>query len=162
MTGREPLHQALYLWMRSVFPNKLLNFLGDRSEMAHSIEGRLPFLDHPLVELVAGMPAQVKNRGMTEKWVLREAAKPFLTETVYKREKHPFFGPPQFKGRILELMRATFASKILDEQPFFEPKLVRERIAGLDAVEGRAARDQAFMGLTGPICACILQQRFRL
>ncbi len=162
MTGREPLHQALYLWMRSGFPNKLLNFLGDRSEMAHSIEGRTPFLDHHFVELVTGMPAHVKNRGMTEKWVLREAAKPYLTETVYKRQKHPFFGPPQLKGRILELMRATFASKILDEQPFFEPSVVREQTARIDAVEGRAARDQAFMGLAAPMCACILQQRYRL
>ena len=121
------MHQALYLWTHSVFPNKLLNFLGDRSEMAHSVEGRTPFLDHPLVELVTRMPAHVKIRGMTEKWVLREAARPFLTDTVYKRQKHPFFGPPQLKGRILELMRDTFASRILDEQPFFEPGAVRAR-----------------------------------
>lgn len=162
MTGREPLHQALYLWMRTAFPNKLLNFLGDRSEMAHSVEGRTPFLDHHLVERVAGMPAHVKDRGMTEKWVLREAAKPYLTETVYKREKHPFFGPPQLKGRILDLMRSTIASRILDEQPFFEPRAVRERFATLDSIEGRAARDQTFMALAAPICACILQQRYGL
>jgi asparagine synthase (glutamine-hydrolysing) len=162
LAGREPLHQALYLWMRSFFPNKLLNFLGDRSEMAHSVEGRTPFLDHHLVELVTRMPAQVKIRGMTEKWVLREAARPFLTETVYKREKHPFFGPPQLKGRILDLMRDTFASRILEDQPFFDAGAVRKQLESLDAVEGRAQRDQAYMMLTAPMCACILQERYRL
>jgi asparagine synthase (glutamine-hydrolysing) len=162
VAGREPLHQALYLWMRSFFPNKLLNFLGDRSEMAHSVEGRTPFLDHPLVELVSRMPAHVKIRGMTEKWVLREAARPFLTDTVYKREKHPFFGPPQLKGRILDLMRDTLSSRILDEQPFFDAGAVRKRLEIVDAVEGRAQRDQEFMLLTAPMCACILQERYRL
>jgi asparagine synthase (glutamine-hydrolysing) len=130
--------------------------------MAHSVEGRTPFLDHPFVELVSRMPAHVKIRGMTEKWALREAAQPFLTDTVYKRQKHPFFGPPQLKGRILELMRDTFASRILDEQPFFEPAVVRARVAQLDAVQGRAQRDQAFAGLTAPMCACVLQERYGL
>jgi asparagine synthase (glutamine-hydrolysing) len=162
LAGREPMHQALYLWTHSVFPNKLLNFLGDRSEMAHSVEGRTPFLDHRLVELVTRMPPHVKIRGMTEKWVLREAAQPFLTETVYKRQKHPFFGPPQLKGRILELMRDTFAGRILDEQPFFEPGAVRSELERLDEVEGRAQRDQAFARLTTPMCACVLQDRYRL
>jgi asparagine synthase (glutamine-hydrolysing) len=162
LVGREPLHQALYLWMRSFFPNKLLNFLGDRSEMAHSVEGRTPFLDHHLVERVTRMPAHVKIRNMTEKWVLREAARPFLTETVYKREKHPFFGPPQLKGRILELMRDTLSSRILEEQPFFDPQAVRAKLESVDAVEGRAQRDQAFMVLTAPMCACILQERYGL
>jgi asparagine synthase (glutamine-hydrolysing) len=162
LMGREPLDQALYLWTRSFFPNKLLNFLGDRSEMAHSVEGRTPFLDHHLVELVTRMPAHVKIRGMTEKWVLREAARPFLTETVYKRQKHPFFGPPQLKGRILALMRDTFAGRILDDQPFFDAQAVRATLEGLDAVEGRAQRDQAYMMLAAPMCACILQERYGL
>jgi asparagine synthase (glutamine-hydrolysing) len=94
--------------------------------------------------------------------VLREAARPFLTDTVYKREKHPFFGPPQLKGRILDLMRDTLSSRILDEQPFFDAGAVRKRLEIVDAVEGRAQRDQEFMLLTAPMCACILQERYRL
>ena len=41
-----PLNQSLYLWAKTVFPNYILTMLGDRMEMAHSIEGRVPFLDH--------------------------------------------------------------------------------------------------------------------
>ena len=51
--------------------------------MAHSVEGRVPFLDHEVVELICAMPVTQKIRGMTEKFVLREAARPVLTDTVY-------------------------------------------------------------------------------
>ena len=46
----------------------LLTVLGDRAEMAHSIEGRLPFLDAPLVEYVNQLPTSVKIKGTREKW----------------------------------------------------------------------------------------------
>ncbi len=59
--------------------------------MAHSIEGRLPFLDHKVVELVRNMSVALKIRGLTEKYVLREAAKPLITETIYHRQKHPSY-----------------------------------------------------------------------
>ena len=70
---------------------------------ANSVEARLPFLDHELVELVNHMPSSVKiNQSisksgvpeLTEKWILKEAAKPFITEEIYNRQKHPFLAPP--------------------------------------------------------------------
>ena len=51
-----PLHVALYAENKTTLANGLLNQLGDRNEMAHSIEGRLPFLDSQLVEYVNGLP----------------------------------------------------------------------------------------------------------
>jgi hypothetical protein len=68
--------------------------LGDRMEMGHSIEGRVPFLDHKVVEVITRQPVNQKIRGMTEKYVLREAVKDVITDTVYKRQKHPFLSPP--------------------------------------------------------------------
>ena len=79
LTGREPVHQSLYLWSKTILPNYLLRLLGDGMEMAHSVEGRLPFLDHEVVELVRNFPVSYKIRGLTEKLALREAAKPFIT-----------------------------------------------------------------------------------
>ena len=77
-----------------MLPSYVLTVLGDRMEMAHSVEGRLPFLDHHVVELARDLPVSQKIRGMTEKYVLREAARPVLTATVYGRQKHPFITPP--------------------------------------------------------------------
>ena len=82
VTGRDPLNQALYLWSRIHLPNFILTFLSDRMEMAHSIEGRVPFLDHEVAEYAAGIPIHMKINGMREKHVLREAARDVLIEPV--------------------------------------------------------------------------------
>ena len=121
---RDPLNQSMWLWLKAVFPNKLLNFLGDRMEMAHSIEGRTPFLDHPLAELICEMPVSMKVHGMTEKYVLREAARPYLTDTVYKRQKHPFMAPPELKARMRELAEDTLRGPVLASLPFFDRSAV--------------------------------------
>jgi asparagine synthase (glutamine-hydrolysing) len=52
LAGRDPLHQSLYMWAKTALPTYTLTMLGDRMEMAHSVEGRVPFLDHHLVELI--------------------------------------------------------------------------------------------------------------
>lgn len=89
-----PLHSALYAWNKTILPNMLLTNLGDKTEMSHSVEGRVPFLDHHLMEYVNDLPPSVKirydpeSKTLTEKWILREAAKPFITEELYERKKH--------------------------------------------------------------------------
>jgi len=93
LTGRDPVHQSLYLWSKTFLPGYILTMLGDRMEMAHSVEGRVPFLDHHLVELVRSQPVSQKIHGMTEKYVLREAVRDVITDTVYRRQKHPFPEP---------------------------------------------------------------------
>lgn len=81
-----PLHSALYIWTRCALANILLIALGDRVEMAHSVEGRQPFLDHYLTEYINALPPTVKLKwdaetgSFNEKWILKEAAKPFITE----------------------------------------------------------------------------------
>ena len=56
------MHQSLYLWSKTLLPNYILAMLGDRMEMAHSIEGRVPFLDHHLVEVIRSQPVTQKIR----------------------------------------------------------------------------------------------------
>ena len=93
-TKWHPLNSALYSWYKTNLPNLLLTCIGDRTEMSHSIEGRTPFLDHHLVEYVNGIPPSLKIRynaesnKLVEKWVLREASKPFITTELYERKKH--------------------------------------------------------------------------
>jgi asparagine synthase (glutamine-hydrolysing) len=134
LTGRDPLNQALYLWARIHLPNFILTFLSDRMEMAHSIEGRVPFLDHELAEYAAGIPIHMKINGMREKHVLREATRDVLIEPVYDRQKHPFTTPPAKVGEddaMMELFGDVFGSSLLDAQPIFDPAAVRALFQGL-------------------------------
>jgi len=164
MIGREPLNQSLYLWSKSSLPSYILSVLGDRMEMAHSVEGRLPFLDHHVVELVRDLPITQKIRGMTEKYVLREAAKPVLTATVYGRQKHPFLAPPAalMPGeRLYELMQDTLRGPAIASLPFYDRTKVVAMLDGLPTLDdaARAALDPV---LTILLSACCLNQRYNL
>ncbi len=130
LAGRHVVHQSMYLWAKTMLPNFILTVLGDRMEMGHSVEGRVPFLDHHVVELAARLPIDLLIRGTVEKHVLREAARPFVTDAVYRRQKHPFLAPPvatSTQGALHALMQDTLRGSTLKALPFFEPK----RVAGL-------------------------------
>ncbi|KAK0251087.1 hypothetical protein LTS09_013793 [Friedmanniomyces endolithicus] len=111
-TSWHPLHSALYVWSKGNLPNIFLTCLGDRTEMAHSIEARTPFLDHQLTEYVNALPPSVKlrwspdRRRFVEKWVLREASKPFITQELYERKKHSYSAPTRYPrgGPLWRLM----------------------------------------------------------
>jgi len=138
--------------------------LGDRMEMAHSIEGRVPFLDHRLVELIRSQPVHMKIHGMTEKYVLREAVRDVITDTVYRRQKHPFLSPPATLHpgeRLHTLLQDTLRGPALRALPFFDRGKVLDLLDRLPAMsEGaRVAHDQLLMML---LSACVLQERYRL
>jgi asparagine synthase (glutamine-hydrolysing) len=164
LTGRAPVNQALYLWGKSVLPGYILTTLGDRMEMAHSIEGRLPFLDHKVVEQIVAMPVRLKIRGMTEKYVLREATRSVITDTVYKRQKHPFLSPPatlNLDDRLHQMMQDNLRGPLLKAMPFFDQRKVVKVLDGLSAMDDgeKTVIDQV---LTLMLSACALQERYSL
>jgi len=162
IAGRDPLNQALYLWSRIHLPNFILTFLSDRMEMAHSIEGRVPFLDHKVAEYAAGIPIHMKINGMREKHILREATRDVLIPPVYGRQKHPFTTPPAKIGEddaMLELFGDVFASSLLDEQPIFDAAAVRSLFRGLsDQSHEQLVRLEALMHRV--LSLTLMHQRF--
>lgn len=113
-----PLHTGLYLENRTFLANYLCNMLGDRSEMAHSVEARTPFLDHHLCEYVNNLPPSVKicvqeDGSLKEKWILNEATKPYITDEIYNRKKHPFLAPTS-KGRSQAII--DLCDKLLNKE----------------------------------------------
>ncbi len=164
LEGRDPLNKSLFVWAKGFLPTYLLNILGDRMEMAHSIEGRVPFLDHRVVECVCRAPVSMKIRGMTEKYLLREAAKPVITDTVYRRQKHPFLAPPvsMLPGeRFYQLMQDTLRSSVLGSIPFFDQKKVVGLLDRLPAMSepDLLAWDPVLMTV---LSACVIQKRFKI
>ncbi|NEU75586.1 asparagine synthase (glutamine-hydrolyzing) [Hassallia byssoidea VB512170] len=125
LAGREPVIQSLYLWSKSILPNYIL--FAERLEMAHAVEVRLPFLDHHVFELVRQMPVSLLIRGMKEKYVLREASRPFLTDTVYARPKQPFTAPPATlttNNKLYTLIQDSLRSSAMKSLPFFDQATV--------------------------------------
>jgi asparagine synthase (glutamine-hydrolysing) len=130
-------------------------------EMAHSVEGRLPFLDHHVAEAVARMPVSVKINGMTEKWVLREAVKPYITDTVYRRQKHPFMSPPatvQQDGKLFGMLQDTLRSEMLDGPGIYDRKKVRALLDAVPAMDA-AARNRADPLLMWMSSICLLHEK---
>jgi asparagine synthase (glutamine-hydrolysing) len=164
LQGRDPLHQSLYLWSKTVMAGYILTMLGDRMEMAHSIEGRVPFLDHKVVETIARQPVNQKIRGMTEKYVLREAVRDVITDEVYRRQKHPFLSPPATLSpddTFQTYVQDTLRGKAFAAMPFFDQARVVElldRLPGMEVGE-RTASDQLLMHA---VSLAVLQERFQL
>ena len=160
--NRAPINQSLYLWSRSSLPNYILNVLGDRMEMAHSLEGRVPFLDHHVVEFMRDVPIPLKIRGSREKYLLREAARPFITQNIYDRQKHPFLAPPamiSLDEPLYQLTQDTLRGETARQLPFLDQQRI---VALLDALpdmkpEQRVGYDPALMLL---LSICTLQERF--
>lgn len=150
LADRHPVDQSLYLWSRTTLPNYLLSQLGDRMEMAHSVEGRLPFLDHELVELVTKIPVALKIRGSSEKHVLREAVRDVVTDPVYRRQKHPFMAPPATRSSaspFFQFMQETLRGRALKNVPFYDAREIEKLLDLLPAMDaaGRERVDPLLM-----------------
>lgn len=126
-----PLHSAEYVWSKGHLANVFLTCLGDRTEMAHSIEARTPLLDHHLTEYVNHLPPSTKLRWQPpntddpegrfiEKWILREASKPFITRELYERKKHPYSAPTTWprNGPLHKLLANLLTEKNVDNLGF--------------------------------------------
>lgn len=160
------LNRSLYIHSKSVLPNFILTALGDRSEMAHSIEGRLPFLDHKVVEYLAEVPASLKINGTAEKYLLREVVRGCVTDVLYKRQKHPFVAPPMDATRsspLRTLMADTFHGSELKDLPFYDQckviKFFEQAMEGNSKTVGAGdiTLDITLMSL---LSLCLMQKRF--
>lgn len=86
--ARETLDKLLYVDSKTYLHELLMK--QDQMSMAASIESRVPFLDHKLVELTARMPVNMKLRGKTTKFLLKEAMKGILPDEILYRQKMGF------------------------------------------------------------------------
>lgn len=105
LDGRHVLDKAQYSWIKTMLEGQILNWGGDRVDMANSLESRPAFLDHHVAELAMRIPPHVRIRNGVEKWVLREAMKHVLPKVLYEREKFAFMAPPAHtdKRKVAEI-----------------------------------------------------------
>src|SRR5687768_1985238 len=102
----------------------------DQMSMATSVESRVPFLDHKLVEFTSQLPERLKLRGWTTKYVLRQSMKGVLPETILTRPKMGFPVPigAWFRGQYSYLLDEFVLSSRALERGIFEPDFVRDLV----------------------------------
>jgi len=138
LKNRHIVNQSLYLWTKLTLVNYILNTLGDGCEMSASVEGRLPFLDHKVFEYVKNLPMDMKIKDGNEKFILKEAVKPYITNTIYKRQKHPFMAPPVTRFRTantIEYINDTLRSSDFEKIPFFSKQKIKELLNNINKMD---------------------------
>lgn len=112
-------------------------FMTDRFSMAHSLEARVPFLDHELVELVFRIPAAIRARGGDPKYLLKRAVGDLLPSAVLEGRKRGFVIPITLwlRRELRPLAEALLAPDRLHRQGVFRPefygRFVRPHLEGL-------------------------------
>ncbi len=114
----------------------------DQMSMAASIESRVPFLDHKLVEFTASLPERLKLRGWTTKYILRQSMKGVLPEAILTRSKMGFPVPigAWFRGQYSSLIDEYVLSSRALERGIFEPDFIRSLVKRHQAGENHTER----------------------
>jgi asparagine synthase (glutamine-hydrolysing) len=125
-----PVEEMLYLdtahWLSA---NLLLR--GDRMTMAHSLELRCPFLDYRLVEFAARrVPLDLKIRGLSGKWILKQLAESLLPREIVHRKKWGFRVPTDewFRGALAPVLKDVLLSRRALSRGYFREARLRELI----------------------------------
>jgi asparagine synthase (glutamine-hydrolysing) len=123
------LDRLLYADMKTYLVELLMK--QDQMSMAASIESRVPFLDHRLVEFAAGLPPRMKLRGFTTKWILREAVRGILPAEILTRKKMGFPVPfgMWMRGPWQDVARDVLLDSRSRHRGIIEPSAVERLIA---------------------------------
>jgi asparagine synthase (glutamine-hydrolysing) len=162
MEGMDPLHQAQFLEMTTFLSPYLLSSQSDRVAMAHSVEGRFPFLDHRVVAFCSRLPPTLKLRGLTEKFLLKETARAWLPADICDRPKQPFRAPIHRcffpDGHPLDAVEACLAPESLVRAGVFNPSSVAALLAKLK--RGGTLGETDDMALVGIVSTQLLAHQF--
>jgi asparagine synthase (glutamine-hydrolysing) len=135
-----------YLDFKTYLPGDILTKV-DRASMAHSLEVRVPFLDHEFVEWVARIPTALKLVGREGKSCLKRAFEPHLPDEILYRDKMGFGVPVSnwFRGDLRQHVRTRVADGLLADSGFFDMKEVTRLVA--DHQSGRSEHGAALWAL---------------
>jgi len=123
------LHRLLYTDINSYLIELLMK--QDQMSMAASIESRVPFLDHPLVEFTARIPADHQINGMAGKFILKEAVEDLLPHDIIYRQKMGFPTPWAYwlAGPQLEEIERLLLEPRSSARGLFRPEAIRRILA---------------------------------
>lgn len=124
--GADDVDRALYGDLTTYLPDQLLAKM-DVSTMAHSVEARSPLLDKDLIEYAAQIPASLKLRHFTTKYLLKKLAERYVPRDILYRPKKGFVMPSGdwLRGELAPFARALLLSNDFFDRGWIDPSFVR-------------------------------------
>ena len=159
------LSRAQYNEATNFMPGYLLSSQGDRMTMAHSIEGRFPFLDHRVVELAGHIPPRYKLNGLNEKFILKRVAQGLIPENLAKRPKQPYRAPIKtsfFGEKAPQYVAEMLSEKVLKEYGYFDSRKVGRLVTKCEKQSGALLSERENMALVGILSTQLLHYQFRV
>lgn len=151
MADMDGFTKAQYLESKLLLGNYLLSSQGDRMGMAHSVEGRYPFLDHRVVEFAGTIPVNLKMKVLNEKYALKKAFADILPGEIVNRKKQPYMAPDIlsfFGDKEPEYIGHYLSDQMVKEAGVFKPEPVK-RLMKKCRKKGRQGfmENMAFVGI---------------
>ena len=153
--------RAQYLESTGLLPGYILSSQGDRVAMAHSVEGRFPFLDYRVVSFAASLDPRTKMKVLNEKYLLKQAADGYVPPSVLRRKKQPYRAPEgdSFRsGAGRDLLDAMLAPERLKQDGVFVPQAVEKLVAKLRSGQPFSQRDN--MAIVGVLSTQLVIHSF--
>lgn len=155
------LAKAQYLEMKTFLAGYLLSSQGDRVAMANSVELRVPFLDHRLIEFMGRIPAERKIVGLDGKHILKKAFENDLPKSIRNRPKQPFRAPisnPLLSNGISGYTAELLSEPSLKKGGIFDPSRVNQLFRKVRSQSQPSEMDH--MAVAGILSTQILIDRF--
>jgi asparagine synthase (glutamine-hydrolysing) len=157
-----PMGRDQYVEAHTLLSGYLLSSQGDRVAMAHSVEGRVPFLDHRVIEFANRLPPQFKLRGLTEKYLLKQAVRRDLPQSIRTRTKQPYRSPDSASfftdGRPNDEVTDLLSPHSIDAAGLFDADAVQRLVRKCAA--GRAIGFPDNMAFVGVLSTMHLHRQF--
>lgn len=157
--------QAQYLEAAYLLPGYILSSQGDRMAMAHSVEGRFPFLDYRVVEFASRLSPELKMKVLNEKYLLKKAVGDLIPETIRSRRKQPYRAPDSqsfFTGgkgaKVFDYCEELLAPRAIQEGGVFDSGAVGKLLA--KARQGQIVSMKDNMALVGILSTQLVIDRF--
>jgi asparagine synthase (glutamine-hydrolysing) len=126
-TSTDRIDRLLYLDSKTYLPGDILTKV-DRMSMAHSIEARVPLLDHKLIEFVQTIPSSLKLRGGASKHILKKAVRGLLPDEIIDRPKQGFGVPINkwLNHELRDMLEDTLSDSRTRQRGYFNQEAIKK------------------------------------